>query len=90
MNHKEKALETARRRLESDRVRIERFGGVFSGFRGVSWHELSGKFRAQIEVGGNRVTMSSQSNVECAKFYDEQASRMMGDCAVTNKMLGLL
>lgn len=55
------------------------------GFKGVSFHRSSGRFRAQIQVDGRRLTLGHSDNAEtAAKIYDEAALRHYGEFARLN------
>lgn len=56
-----------------------------SGFRGVSWHKQTGKWRAHIQVGGKQRHLGLFMNeVDAAKAYDEAAIGAFGEFASTN------
>jgi AP2 domain len=62
-----------------------------SGFKGVSWHKATGKWQAQIQVNGQKISLSLfTDSVEAARAYDAAAITNFGEFACTNAMLGLL
>lgn len=62
-----------------------------SGFKGITWHEKTGKWMAQITCQGKRRHIGLFSNrLEAARAYDSAAVELFGEFASTNKMLGLI
>lgn len=67
-----------------------------SGFKGVSFHQKSGKWLAQSQskdATGRRLTLLYElhhSPEEAASAYDAHISERYGEFALTNKALGLL
>ena len=56
-----------------------------SQFKGVSWHRLSGKWRAQISINGQQTYLGLFDNeIETAKAYDKVAKMFFGEFARTN------
>lgn len=62
-----------------------------SGYKGVSFHEIMGKYRATLKVKGEYVCVGYHDDPrEAAILYDEAALQFYGEFAKTNKALGLL
>lgn len=61
-----------------------------SGFKGVSWYPLKGKWHAQIGRGGKAHIGYFDNSHEAARAYDAAAIERYGEFAKTNVMLGLL
>lgn len=60
-----------------------------SGFKGVSFN--SGSYHMQIGSAKNRIRMNGfKTALEAALLYDQKASEIFGEFAVTNKTLGLI
>lgn len=56
-----------------------------SQYKGVAWHEKVGKWVAYIMKDGKRKHLGYRdSEIECAKLYDEKAVEMFGEFAQTN------
>lgn len=57
-----------------------------SGLKGVSWDESRGRWRATIQVDGRAFFLGRfATKREAADAYDDAASRLVGDCAMTNR-----
>jgi len=58
-----------------------------SGFRGVSWHEGGGKWRAYITVNGKRKHLGLYCyKTTAARAYNKAAVKYFGEFAVLNKI----
>lgn len=71
----------ATRRTQS--LNRRRFSNNKSGFRGVSWHKASSRWRVQIannDLGGFRDKM------EAAHVYNQAASQLFGEVVELNKL----
>lgn len=56
-----------------------------SGYKGVTWHERSGRWRARIGVAGRKLSLGLYETAEAAaRAYDEAAVRYFGDYAALN------
>ena len=56
-----------------------------SGFKGVHWHSLTGKWRAQIKANGKRMHLGLFANpVQAAHAYDAKAKELFGEFAKPN------
>ena len=61
-----------------------------SGYKGVSWHKLMGKWRAKILLRGKSQHLGYfQTPEAAAKAYDAAAIYHFGEFALTNEQLGL-
>lgn len=62
-----------------------------SGYVGVDWYKLTGKWRARIKINGRKTHLGY---FECpraaARAYDAMARYLRGEHAVTNASLGRL
>lgn len=62
-----------------------------SGYKGVVWYEPTKRWKAQIGADGRRIGLGYfKDALDAARAYDEAASRLFGEFAITNKMLGLI
>ena len=62
-----------------------------SGYKGVSWHKLLGKWQARIWLLGKRQHLGFFHTPEdAARAYDDAALESFGEFAYTNVKLGLL
>jgi len=62
-----------------------------SGYKGVSFHQNTGRFCAEIMVSKRRINLGVFAEArQAALAYDEAAIRYHGEKACTNAMLGLL
>ena len=58
---------------------------VTSQYRGVRWHYCNSKWEARIFDGTRQVSLGySDSELEAAKMYDQEAIRLRGYTAVVN------
>jgi len=58
-----------------------------SGYKGVFWHELAKKWRAQISINNERIYLGLFDDVsEAAKAYNEAAVKFHGEFARLNKV----
>lgn len=59
-----------------------------SKFKGVHWNKASGKWHAQIRVGGKKLYLGLFPTRDlAAQVYDDACAKYHGEFAVTNKML---
>jgi hypothetical protein len=62
-----------------------------SGFKGVSWHGKSSKWRATITLKRKHICVGLfRDKVEAARAYDKAAVELYGEFARTNESMGLL
>jgi hypothetical protein len=60
-----------------------------SGFKGVSWHRHTSKWRATIKVDDHQIQLGGFTDpMDAAKAYDRAAIEYHGEFAVTNAQLG--
>jgi hypothetical protein len=58
-----------------------------SGYKGVSWHTRTGKWRATIRIGGKHRELGFyRSKEEAAIAYNEAASQYFGEFSLANKL----
>ena len=58
-----------------------------SGFKGVSWFKLNGKWRAYIDVDGKKVYLGFfNCSIKAAKAYNEAAVKYFGEFARLNEI----
>jgi len=61
-----------------------------SGYKGVSFHKITGKWSATIQAKGKQIHLGIYLTRElAATAYDTAALELHGEFAVTNQMLGL-
>lgn len=64
-----------------------------SGFKGVSWHKVSGKWRAKVGSHGSGTYVNLglfETAEDAARAYDRAAEQEFGEFALTNAKMGLL
>jgi hypothetical protein len=56
-----------------------------SGYKGVDWDKINGKWRAKILVNGKQITIGRFANIDdAAHAYDEVAEKQYGEFASLN------